>query len=1229
MVRRGDHTIKTRRTDRLLRHTLSTFDIALGPFTLHRIIGRGAMGDVWSGEHRGQQVPVAVKVLGRSGTWSAEDIERFRSEVKAVARLNHPGIVMVLDYGTITREVTDASGGLLTHGSPYLAMELAQYGALDRLTEPLDWPELKQLLLHLLEGLGHAHARGVIHRDIKPANILLTTQKDWTHHLKLTDFGIAQAQHDSAVRTDQKERSVGTPTYMSPEQFEGHWRDYGPWTDLYSLGVMAWELATGYPPFEGDSFVVFAYKHLKAKPPALPEERSGAFPEGFERWLWRLMEKEPMKRFQRAADAAWALRQLDEDDDDDVIDMAHALTAPSIGHWSVQTAPDQPNAVVINWGPRPWLTQQTPTQALDTAHDNTSDEALRVLLEGRTATEHIQAIDLDRADVPPIPTSWRRARPPAPSMQLVGAGLDLYGLRSIPMVGRQSHRNHLWSQLQLTEEDQQARVVVLTGSAGMGKSRLARWLCERAHETGTATVLQATHSPIPGPVDGLPRMISRQLRCVGLERKPLAARTERLLRKQGITDPYEWRGLTQLMAPASAEDQLEGEAFEFGSSAERHALIWRHLERHRRARTVIVWLDDVQWGLDALALVEHILTQQSRKPAPVLMVLTARSEALAERHNERLLLKRIQNDAHAFTMDLPPLSDQERGALVQELLGLEGDLARQVEERSEGNPLFAIQLVGDWVQRGVLEVAKRGFALKPGEQARLPDDIHQIMGAQIARIIKNHPPQARATLELAAMLGQEFDEGEWLQACRMAGLEPPKGLLEDLMHANLLHPCEMGWAFAHGMCRESLERNAFDRGQGRHGHITCAQMLQKRYRTGTPGIAERIGLHYMAAQDPAQATIHLQHAAKEHTRNGQFTAALEVIDRGEKGLVRLALPPSDDRWGQSALLKAQVLRRQGRLEESKEISKQTERQARKHGWSTLLPRALQNTGDVARIQGDMHQADSIYQLARSLFDSLNNPLGLAEVLFGMADVHCQTGKLQAAEDLFESVWKMYRGMGLSPGMAESLFGMGQVAIQLDDLQKAQDLLQRARAIFEQHGNRIHVTACIKATGDVHRMAGRFEKAQQDYRKALTFFEATGSGDAVHTRMSIGLLHIHQGTHHKARPILQQCLEVFIQTNERDDQGRVHTQLLPCAADANDWQAWDRHLSQATTQLEETGRFDRDIAWPAQLGARIAAQNGQPQRAWAAYLLALEQWIRADQQDRAQEVRQLMNALPKN
>ena len=228
-------------------------------YRLLRLIATGGMGQVWEADDAVLDRHVAVKILKPEYSSDTEFVERFRSEAKVTARISHPGVATVYDYGQID---DPASGSPLS----YLVMELVVGEPLSDVLAREGTLPLRHTL-DMLEQTGRAlnaaHAIGLVHRDVKPGNILITP----TGHVKLTDFGIAKSMGAAAVT--QTGMVVGTAQYIAPEQAMGH--ETTPAGDVYSLGVVGYECVVGRRPFVADSPVTIAMMHVRDTPAPLPD----------------------------------------------------------------------------------------------------------------------------------------------------------------------------------------------------------------------------------------------------------------------------------------------------------------------------------------------------------------------------------------------------------------------------------------------------------------------------------------------------------------------------------------------------------------------------------------------------------------------------------------------------------------------------------------------------------------------------------------------------------------------------------------------------------------------------------------------------------------------------------------------------------------------------------------------------------------------------------------------
>ncbi len=1165
--------------------------IPVGPFEAHALIGVGGAGEVWSGVHVAQRVPVAIKVITAVRARDARYREGFANEVRAVAGLEHPGIVRVFDTGIVDAAAEERSFGRMVAGSPYLAMELAEEGSLRTTDAPGSWAELQGILDWMLETLGFAHAHGVIHRDLKPGNVLRfrdpAVDDDPTRasRLRLTDFGLAHPM-------DRAERAIkgtsGTPVFMAPEQFRGAWRDFGPWTDLYALGCLAYALATGVPPFRQRGITALMHAHLSSPIPKL--EPRLPVPSEFEPWVRRLMQKEPEHRYVRASDAAFALRLLGKP----------IPTPTPVGRRSLGDSPTM-HTMTRSWPD--WVA------------------AARADPERIPRPPLPPEENLSRRLHPPMPSRWGRRASKKGSMSLIGAGLGLYGLRAIPLVGRDAECDLLWSTLGAARQAGEVRVVSLVGPAGVGKSRLAEWFIQRADEVGAAVAVHATHSPGAGAGDGLGRMVAGALGCVGLGRSEIVRRVERWLKRRGVDDPWDAGALVELIWPAP---DSHGPVL-FGSSEERYSLIHRWLtwigasDDDRRAGAAIVWLDDVQWGRDALGLAAWL--QRRADAGPVVVVMTVREEALPDQPVEAKLLEEIHANPASARMQIGPLDGPHRAQLVQGLLRLEGEVARQVEERTGGNPLFAVQLVGDWVQRGVLEVGKTGFVLSRGVQLPLPDGIHQLWAQRLERVLESRPSAGRGVLEIASVLGQEVGDAEWRSACLVAGLVVPNDLVAALVARRLARVRDGGWTFEHAMLRESLERSARESGRIRGWHHAVAAALQIRWSVGRePGLAERLAKHLVDADRKEEADLPLSVAAVEHRAMSDYLGTIDLLDARESLLGDLDVPADDPRWGECTSMRAELLIGLGRLEDAEQVALALVDRARAFGWPTLVAPALRHAATVAAKRGRLEAAEERLRAAELAARDLDE-VELARCLVFLCDVVRLQGRVEEALRYGRRGLARFEALGDPRGQGDALAALAGVSRSTGDSDRTEEYCRGAIPLYEQVGSRFGVAVARNTLAEVLRKRGDLVGAESAYRAAELLLRQLGSPEHLVPRLNLGLVLRERGDLHGSRLVLEEALSGMERGGRKGWAGLVHALLLPVVAALSDRAAWARHRAGALELLGASRIVDADVAESLELAVDLAESAGNLGGIDAIADLAHAQWSALGQHERASRVRE--------
>jgi eukaryotic-like serine/threonine-protein kinase len=316
--------------------------VLAGRYQLLRGIGAGGMGVVFLAHDTVLERDVAVKVLHRHLAADADTGARFRREARAVAGLSHSNIVPVFDGGA-------------DDGSPFMVMELVQGASLrDVLVAGgrLDAGTTAHLLRQVLDALDHAHGNGVVHHDLKPENVLVTAQG----LVKVADFGLARALSDAGGSDDGP--LVGTPQYLAPERVLG--RAAGPRSDLYSAGILAYELLTGRVPFDGVDAHAVAHRHVVDRVP--PPSAAAGVGADLDAWVGRLTARDDVDRPSSAADARRELMGLDvshppREDMASLVERAAsraAETRPTAATTPVETRPDPTESAGASRGIR-WI----------------------------------------------------------------------------------------------------------------------------------------------------------------------------------------------------------------------------------------------------------------------------------------------------------------------------------------------------------------------------------------------------------------------------------------------------------------------------------------------------------------------------------------------------------------------------------------------------------------------------------------------------------------------------------------------------------------------------------------------------------------------------------------------------------------------------------------------------------------------------------------------------------
>ncbi|MBF95217.1 MAG: hypothetical protein CMH58_08690 [Myxococcales bacterium] len=946
----------------------------LDAFILDRRLGGGGMGEVYRALHEPSGRFVALKLLTGKGRAQRQRLRRsVRLEAEALARLSHPGVVAVLDRGVVD---THADRELVP-GAPWLAIEFCEGGHL-QLEQIDNWKHLRALIVDLLRVLSHIHARGILHGDLKPANILFDEKPNGQHRRpKIADFGLARL---FAAGGADYSSIAGTPLYMAPEQIRNDWRQMGPPTDLYGLACVIWRLLTGLSPhgIEATDIHSTLFGHLDWNPCEL--EPRFDVPDTLESWLTRSLQKRAADRFVCAADALAQLPQMKTPR------YRESVPVPSLSE-------DVIPSTQIVWSP----------DRTGVAYGGLIDTVWP--LPEVDSTEHIV--------VPPRPPSGIRPCPNRPcpmaenwrlewsigSRPLLGPGLGLLSLRSLPPLGRSDLKDRMWDLLRRVAADRKPRWIRLEGQGGVGTSHMVRWLTERALELGAAQVWRVNpHHGAAGLVESLIDL----LRCRDLDSEDLTEHLEK-----------------HLPSIRSADREALKICLESGDDSDRsfHALIWQVLRGFTQQRPLILAFDDLAQQADVLELVDLIFDRAALRPLPILVVIATSSKELESTPILNRQLQMVERMAEGFVHHLAPLSAVAIRAVLDQLIHLDTSLSERVVASSGGRPLFAVHLVSDWLERGLLEPSPEGLRLKAGVEAKVPANLEELFTVRIELILGDESEAAMLALEVAACERPGFAEGDWIFCCGRLGLELRTEWLDLLVNAALLKVRDDGFRFAHRLLSDCLQNRAERAGRRSAIHGAWAACKRSLDARNNPEHAESMGRHLLAAGAYAEAIHWLQRACQSAQIRNDHHRALDLLSLADEAAHQLAIPPSDpvrlkigydrlnhlDLWaGPEAMLEA--LEPLLLLEE--EVG------------PTAMRKALWNArGVVAERKAHLDEADRWYARAQQ---ETEDPRWLGMINSNRAWSAYFRAKLPQAQVLFQTAWENVRGHQNTDGLQISV-----------------------------------------------------------------------------------------------------------------------------------------------------------------------------------------------------------------
>lgn len=1090
-----------------------------GRYQLSKRIGRGGVGEVWRATQQPLGRRVALKLLREEYAGNSQLRRRFAREARAASGLAHPNIAAVFDFGSDDLERL------------FIAMELIEGPSVSEAIESgLSLRNLLDLADQLLAGLAHAHARGVIHRDLKPDNVVLSGA-NLPHSIgipKIVDFGIATVadRPDSTIvseqddsepeedRSDEPDRStlrgevVGTPRYMSPEQAIGE-RNLSPRTDIYNLGLILYEIITGQPPFGSEKGLAVMSRHVHDDIPEMTPREGLELPEDIADCIWRALEKKPLDRWSSAAEMRRALKPfLDE-------------------------ARENPDA---NQAPKPLeAEEERPTPVVNPLLDAGNDE---VIVVEEDEIEYVEPWQLQNRT---------------------------------PFVGREKERGVLEDLVKRTIESGRGSIVLLSGEAGVGKTRLTEWLKEQVEEQGLMRANSGAFARgSSASLRGVQDVIESMFRTRGLPRSEVSKKIEQRLEKWGHPSPEDVRALTDFIRPTSQDETRPSSV----STSALFATIMRVLEvgAHRKPR--LICLDDIHWaGRELADFLDYLAVELRHRSIPLMVVATIRTEDLVERPELETKLSGLSRytGETVAKLELARFGSRTGRQLIDAVLPTDQELADIVLARAGGNPLHLSFLLRYLRDEGLLEnVGGRWKATSIEEvQNAVPPSLGDLFRVRIEQAESHYKIEGRLQrhLEIAAIAGPRFQYDvvrTMVQKANQSELlqffdYDLDRLVAEGFFTEIEGRGDDWYAFSHGLLRDYL-LNRLGPIVTRQTHRHAAEAMEQVWGRQSDAYAHEIARNWNAARDFDRALEWYRKAALVSLRSYVLPQAARAWEA--------ALVIMDDKLG---------------LDEAEQAD-------------PLIPSLDRSRFDIADVDvgdyletlsrlGDLHEgfgefpeAESFYRrvvriVGRDTTDLENDTLGpLGYSWLGLGHVAWQRGDFEAAEWAFRKVSELVgKHENRARLEARSALGLARVAWHRADYEQAGRLAEKALEIARKNGFEESEGEAEWLFGEIERIVGNPSDARQSYVRSLEIYRNANIQTGI-TRNLLSLAQIarYQKDFGEAKNLYLRALSHYEHLGDRRGAGNCQNGLGDIARFEHRYADADRYYGRALEIYEGIG-----------------------------------------------------------
>ncbi|HEY1958954.1 MAG TPA: protein kinase [Polyangiaceae bacterium] len=1025
--------------------------------------------------------------------------------------------------------------GQLADGSPYLVMDVLPGRSVHEwmYTTKMPFSLVWALVDQTLAGLAHAHARGVIHGDLKPSNVML----------------------DMASGTSK-----------------------GPRAYILDLGL-AWLRAPRHDP------------RLDGGPAPEASMHSGAGTVG---WV----APEQIRRAATLVGPATDLyalgciiyrvlvgKEVFEGNAQEVLRAHKRTPVPPL-----ELPPDVPAGVS---GFVQKLLAKKPWQRFEYAAD-----ARRAWAAFRPA--HTATMEDVMASAPAVRAAPASSRPALGSAVAAAQSLTpgLLSLRPSPMIARDDERANLW-QIVLAvcgappRSPYARRMVAVIGEAGVGKSRLAEWLCEQAHEQGMMVPLRARYGRIATALDGITGAVNQYFGLEGADR----ALVEQTLMQRWEVDPKDDAALSWVAAtaewlrpsPVGTNVPLgpTGKRFVLDTPELRVAVTQRVLERIAHDRPLLIWFDDLHLSSPNTF---DVLARLRRAPGTLKMlaIATARSETLATDLDAALRLEATRADWGGEVLDLLPLAPEETQALLRATLPLASEAVKKGVEQSHGNPLFALQLLHAWAGGGYLKLNGNRYDVPVSALEGRAITTAELWDERLRAV----PTDLRLAAYAAAALGEDI-RGEVLKSLiSELGMDAREALVALTRAQILLAAGNDRYRWPHALLLEHLLLRLTERNDAPAIYRLAAASLAKHPASGSRRIMKHRVTNLLRAGDDEPAAQLMFRFIEGSWRRGRDTAAtlrdLELLEGHVHGAAA----------AEYALWRAEALRHAGKLDAAQENAETAQGAFRTAGDRGHEASAMRLLGHVLSDRGQPAQGHALVENARRLFEAIGDEPGQAHCLVVLGEIEYLLGRHEDARRILMDASSRCSELDDPLGRAQCLILLAMINTAIGAYRRARERALEARAELDGIGYRLGMAQCDVVLAHADHRAFEFERARTTALAARASLRDLRNprGEAAAERL-LAMIAIDIGDLDGATVHAVAARAIY--ENLADPWGIVEAKLLFAQI------ALARGDGSARTLVDEASSYELDEAEPRQHRHLTAAWLAHSEERWDDALRELE------------------------